>query len=206
MIAVSYIFLFIFSWIYIGQPYYLKIQFLGVNFLLLKPFKSLKMILFYYVIVGIICFILMIYGTILLQMSVFCKKTAPILYNYTLFLLFISWMSFVVIFIYAIKLYFGKTISNFVKESTRSETLDEIENRIFLKKFNEYDLNSEGVVTREEMKKILESIAIYIPDEEIKSLADTFDPDNTGMIPFDPFYAWFKEMNKEAEYKENEDD
>ena len=157
-IAVCYIFLLVFTWVYMGDTITCTIPALGVDFVLFSPFKSLRWISFYYFLVGVFSFIVWIIGTILLQLSVFCEATAPGLYKFTVFLIVTYWMGFVIVILLLTKFFFGSNIAKMIKETPRASTIDEVEERLFRAKFDQYDLEKENRIPNEKVPLVLEDL------------------------------------------------
>lgn len=205
-IAVCYIFLMIYTWIFIGDTIRYTNQSLGLDIKILVPFKSLRFLMTMYFLVALLSFIIWIVGTILLNLSVFCAKTAPLLYNYSKFLVGIYWFGFAVYAIYAVKLVFGVRIVKLFKETTREVTVDEVEEKLFRRQFNLLDPEGEGRIPHESVPKLLEALGVFVPEAEQKTLIQTFDPDKTGFCGFDEMAAWFKKLNAELNDKPGIDD
>lgn len=198
-IATCYLFLLVFSWVYMGEEMSLQIKWLDIDMVVLRPFKSMKWIMYSYLGLFVMNFIIGIYGSFIMSLAVFCAPTAPMLYKFSLFILAISWIFFFTMVAYCVKFFLGNRIAAFIQEQTRTETMEEVEERIFRKKFNLFDPEKEDKVKREDFPKILQELGVFVPDEEISTLADTFDPEQSGYIPYQPFYDWFKDMNKKAD-------
>lgn len=198
-VATGYIYLLIFSWVYMGETMSINISALGVNRVILAPFKSLKWVMGAYLGVGILSFIFAIVGAIILSLAIFCKDTAPTLYNYSLFLLVINWIGFFVIGFYLVRLFFGGRIATIIKQTTRTETMQEVESRLFKRKFEEFDVQKEGRVPRDVMNQILEGLGVFVPEDERDQLAKTLDPEDSGFIAYEVFLKWFKELSSEAD-------
>ncbi len=182
-----------------GEDMSLQIKWLDIDMVILRPFKSMKWIMYFYFGLFVMNFIVAIYGTFLMSLAIFCAPTAPMLYQFSLFILSIFWIFFFTIIAYSIKFFFGHRISSFIQEQTRAETLEEVEERIFRKKFSIFDPEKEDKIKREDVPKILQELGVFVPDDEIITLSDTFDPERSGFVAYQPFYDWFKELNKKAD-------
>eukprot|EP01040_Poterioochromonas_malhamensis_P001916 gene1916-2050_t len=196
-IAVCYLFLLVFTWVYLGDDIYLKIPSLGINQRVLKPFRSMKWIIGIYLALGGMNFLISIIGTVLVQLSSFCVSTAPKVYQFSLFLVCMFWILFFIAGLYSVKLFFGTTLVKLIKEQTREETLEEVEERIFKKQFQQFDPELKQLISREDFPKLLQVLGIFVPEEEVNQLIDTLDSENTGFLPYDAVYSWFKEITKE---------
>lgn len=192
-------FLVVYSWLFIGDTISLVIPALSIDMVVLTPFKSLKFVTGMYFVLAVFSFIVWIVGTILLQLSVFCESTAPVLYQYSLFLIAIYWMGFIITVLYVIKLFCGNNITKMIKESTRASTIDEVEDRIFRKKFAEYDKLKEEKINIEDLIPLLEGLGVFVPPEEQEALKHTLDEEETGYVRFKSLYAWFKKLNADMD-------
>lgn len=194
-IAISYLFLLVFSWVYLGDKIRLNIPFFKINRQILAPFTSLKWIMIFYLIIAVVSFIVWIVGCALLSLSVFCSMTAPVLYSYTLFLVVSYALSAFIVVGYILKLKFGNSIMSLVKEQMRQPSQEELEERIFRKKFAEFDKDMEYKISSADMPPLLQILGVYVPEEEIPALTKTLDRQNTGFIEFDDLFAWFRKIN-----------
>lgn len=190
-------FLLVFTWVYLGDDIYLKIPSLGINQRVLKPFRSMKWIIGIYLALGGMNFLISIIGTVLVQLSSFCVSTAPKVYQFSLFLVCMFWILFFIAGLYSVKLFFGTTLAKLIKEQTREETLEEVEERIFKKQFQQFDPELKQLISREDFPKLLQVLGIFVPEEEVNQLIDTLDSENTGFLPYDAVYSWFREITKE---------
>mmetsp|Transcript_16052 Transcript_16052/g.17386 ORF Transcript_16052/g.17386 Transcript_16052/m.17386 type:complete len:132 (+) Transcript_16052:387-782(+) len=107
------------------------------------------------------------------------------------------WILFFIAGLYSVKLFFGTTLVKLIKEQTREETLEEVEERIFKKQFQQFDPEFKKLISREDFPKLLQVLGIFVPEEEVSQLVDTLDSENTGFLPYDAVYSWFKEITKE---------
>ena len=196
----------VFCWVYIGDTYKLSIPAFGIEITILSPFKSLKFVVFAYLVVAVISFIVWIIGSVLLQLAVFCIATSPGLYQFTLFLVVLYWMGFIISFLFVVKLFFGSNIAAMIKESTRASTIDEVEERIFRAKFDSYDPEKESKIPNDKVPLLLEDLGVFVPPEELDDLIQTLDDEETGFIEFKPLLAWFRKLNAEMEGQEGNND
>lgn len=194
-IGVSYVFLLVFTWVYMGDEIRLTIPIINFDRVIMKPFRSLKWIMMSYAVIGFIAFIIGIYGAFILSLASFCKSTSPELYQFSLFVVALFWTGFFVVIAYGVKFFYGTKISTMIKEKIREETMEEVENRLVRSKFLEYDKTKEEKIKREDLPKVLQSLGMFVPEEEHDHLADTLDPDRSGFISFKPFADWFKAVN-----------
>jgi len=182
-----------------GQKLRLTIKLMGIDRNILAPITSMKWLMTYYAILGFTTFIVWIVGSVLLKLGVFCVTTAPELYAYTLFLVAAYWMGFIWVILYLIKLNYGSNIVGMLKEQMKAPSMNELEDRIFRKQFNEFDKEKEGKVATSDLPALLQSLGVYVPDAEIPALQKTLDPSGSGSITFDEMNVWFKRVNGAAE-------
>ncbi len=197
-IAVSYLFLIIYSWVWLGDAFYFSIDFLGIKKAILYPFQSMKWLMFYYFVIFMTIMIVMAVGTALLRLGALCVQTTPKLYSFLAFVLTIYWIMFVVIVAKLISLVFGSSIVSFIKEKTSAPSQNELEERIFRKKFAEFDKDKQQEIQAVDFPQLLQELGVYIPDEEQPALLRTLDPEKSGKITFDNMFEWFQKLNAQA--------
>lgn len=188
-----------FSWVYLGEDVSLRISALDIDMVVLRPFRSMKWIMYFYAALLFMNVVVAIYGAFLTAQSIFCKNTAPMLYKFSLFLLVTFWLGFFIFIAYCVKFFFGDKITSMIKEKMREDTLEEAEERIFRRTFDDFDPEKENKVRREDIPAILQSLGVFVPDEEIVTLADTLDPQKAGVIEYQAFFDWFKDLNRKAD-------
>lgn len=193
-IGLSYVFLLVFTWVYMGDTVRLTISMINVDRVLLRPFRSLKWIMMAYGAIGFAAFVVGIYGAFILSLSSFCSKTSPQLYTFALFVVVLFWLGGAVVAGYLIKLTYGTRISKLIKENAREETMDEVEGRLVRSKFMEYAAGGDSIA-RGDLGKVLQALGMFVPAEEQDHLADTLDPSGSGSIAFRPFKDWFAAVN-----------
>lgn len=198
MIVVAYLFLLIYSWIWLGDEFYFEIEVLNFKRIILWPFQSMKWLMFYYLIIFFTAMIVMAVGTFVLNNAALCVTTTPKIYSFVGFTLAIFWIMFTVIVIKMIGLAFGSSIVSFIKEKTTAPSQGELEERIFRKKFAEFDKDKEGQIDAGDFPQLLQELGVYVPDEEQPALLRTLDPDKTGKITFDSMQVWFQKLNAQA--------
>jgi hypothetical protein len=195
-VAICYLFLLVYSWLFIGDKFVVKWDFMfKYQFTLAYPYQSLKWLMIFYTIIGFTSWIVWIVGTVLLNSSFLCVSTAPKLYSYTLFLVACYWLGFVIIILSLINIMYGDRIQDFIKAQLTGASQSELEERIFRKKFLEFDKEKTDRISKEDGPALLMGLGIYVPDEELPALMKSFDPDNSGFIRFEIIYDWFKKMS-----------
>lgn len=203
--AVCYLYLMVFTWVYIGDDINLNLPSLGIHLAILRPFKSLKYVVLAYTVLAIMSFIVWIVGSVLLNLSIFCVSTAPELYQFAQFLVVIYWLGFIITAIFVVKFFFGSNIAKMIKESTRASTIDEVEEKLFRAKFDMYDPEKENRISVENVPPMLEDLGVFVPPEELEALIQTLDEEGTGFIDFKPLLHWFRKLNAEMDAQDNGD-
>jgi hypothetical protein len=178
---------------------YIDIPLLGFKRQILAPFKSLKWVIGFYSFLAIFYGIVGIVGAVIVSLAVFCEATAPELYTYSLYLLIMNWLGIFVIIVYIIKLFFGNTIATMIKEAAREETMEEVESRLFKRAFDECDPSKEGRIKREDLNTVLRAVGVFIPEEEVAQLMETFDSEQSGYITYDVLNTWFRSLSQDAD-------
>jgi hypothetical protein len=201
-IAVCYIYLLVFTWVYLGDNMYIDIPAFSFKRQILYPFKSLRWVMTAYLVVAIILFIVAIIGAAIMSLAIFCEATAPGLYKYSLFLVTLDWVGMFITVVYLIKTSFGGQIAQFIVDKTKEDTVSDVEVRIFKKKFDDIDTEETGKISRENGQKLLQNLGIFIPEEEIGQLMDTLDPTQSGEIQYETFLQWFQALSAEADEAE----
>lgn len=157
-IAVCYLFLLVYTWIFLGDTIRLQIQLIGVNIVLLAPFTSLQWLMGFYGVLGITSFVVWCVGSSLLSSASLCITTAPLLFSYATFLIAIYWLGFCIVIIYSIKLFYGDVIAAVIKEQVRPPTMAELEDRVFCKAFADFDKAKENRMANEDVSKLLQAL------------------------------------------------
>jgi Ca2+-binding EF-hand superfamily protein len=98
-----------------------------------------------------------------------------------------------------IKLFYGDFLSKIIKENVRAPTATELEDRIFRKSYAQFDKEREGHISREDVGNLLQTLGVYIPENELPALLSSFDPAETGIVKFEVLYDWFKQLNAVAD-------
>jgi hypothetical protein len=201
MVVVSYLFLFVYTWVFLGDTITMQVPILDKEVVLFRPFRSLKFLIFYYLIIGFISWIVMIVGTYLysLQTTVLCAETAPLLYYYTGLVVGVYWTGWVIVMLILINMKFGGDILEKWRMFMKEPTVEELEEKIFRKKFSEFDKEKNGFITVADLPAIITELGAYVPEEELPDLMASLDPLQKGKIAFDDLLLWFQRMNAKAD-------
>jgi hypothetical protein len=161
-VAVCYLYIILYSWIYIGDTIKVRIPLTQVYVTVCRPFQSIRWLISYYVLIGFVSFLIWIIGSVLLDQAAICATTAPALYNYTLFLVVLYWLGFCITMLYIVKLFYGDVISAAVMEQVRAPTIGELEDRIFRKSFLKFDRLREEKISHNDVPKLLQTLGSYV--------------------------------------------
>ena len=205
---VSYVFLMVYSWAFIGVKVWCVIPFAGIGFFILKPFTKLKVLMVWYFFVFMLSFIVWIVGTALLDLSVFCEATAPELYRFSAFLVVTYWIGFCVIVIYMIKKRFGKILRAVFDNTRQGPTVEDMEEKIFRKEFKKLDTRKKGSLNPDFLPELFKKVGVYIPDEQLSGVITKVGLNDAEELDFYPLLNWFREYNQQtsAYANTNEDD
>jgi hypothetical protein len=199
-----YIFLLVYSWSWMGFKLMWKIPYTTREVTLFAPFTSVKYLAWVYGILGFTCFIVWIVGASLQTLSIFCLETSPSLYSYTLYLNAVFWLGFCIVALVVIQKEYGEAIMAYVASQIEEPNQDELEEKIFRKKFNEYDNEKNGTLNGDQLSAFITDLGIYIPENDLPGLIQSLDTKGDGKLSFSKLQAWFKKVNSRA--NETEDD
>ncbi len=198
-IVVCYLFLLIYSWLWLGETIYIEISIIDFKRPLLKPFSSIKWLMAYYVVIFFTAMIVFATGSAILTNASLCVNTTPKLYSYVSFILGIYWLMFAVTIFFTVKQAFGANIAKLIVDTTKGPSQTELEERIFRKTFSDFDVDKESTIAAGDFPAFLIKLGLYIPEEEQPALLRTLDPDQTGKVAFDPALEWYLKMSAAAD-------
>jgi len=198
VVVVCYMFLLVYTWVFLGDRIIVEIPFTTKKVCVLAPYTDIKWLGGVYLILLITSFIVWIVGSYMLQLSKFCRVTSPLLYSFTLFTVAFYWLGFIIVVIMLFKMKYGQQLIDAVAEQLKEPTEAELEEKIFRKKFNEYDKDKVGTLPRESLPAFLQDLGVYVPDEEMPGLLEKLDSKGDGKIVFNKLQAWFKQVNAQA--------
>lgn len=198
-VGISYLFVLLYTWVFLGDTFRLKIPIFDLNFPILVPFSSLQWLLVIDVILFFVSFIVWCVGTSILKNGYLCALSAPALYSYTVFIVAIYWLGFCITIIYIVKLFYGDFLTKMIKEQVRAPTIAELEDRVFRKAYNQFDKEREGHISKDDVGNLLQVLGVYVPENELPALLTSFDPTESGIVEFDALYEWFKQLNSSAD-------
>lgn len=198
MIVVGYLYILLYSWIWLGDEFYIEFELLSIKACILWPFQSMKWLMAYYIIIFFTAMIVMAVTTAVWNLAALCINTTPKLYSFVSFCIVIWWIIFTVILVKVGGIVFGASLLRIIQEKTTAPSQNELEERIFRKKFAELDRDKEGVIDASDFPQLLQELGVYIPDEEQPALLRTLDPDKSGKITFDSMFEWFQKLNNTA--------
>lgn len=196
--AVCYIFLMVYSWAFVGLKVWFSIPFTGLGFYILKPFSKLKILMIWYFVVFFLSFIVWIVGTSLLDLSVFCVTTAPLLYRFTAFLVVTYWLGFCVMMIFLIKKRFGAFLRTMFDTARAGPTVEDMEERIFRKEFKKLDVRKKGSINPDFLPELFKQTGVFVPEDQMAGVVAKVGKNDADEIDFYPLLNWFREYNRQT--------
>ena len=159
-VAVGYLYLIVFSWIFLGDEIRLPI----VNWPILMPFTSLKWVVTFFSIIGIASFVINCIGTYEVIFGIFCSATAPVLYNYSCFIVAFYWVGFFVVAFTYIKMTLGKEIRGTLQAVQQDLGVGPNkmtpQEEIFKAKFDEFDVNKTNTMPKSSLRQLTAGLDI----------------------------------------------
>lgn len=194
-VVISYLFLLIYSWVWLGDTIYLEIKLIDFKKAILWPFSSIKWLMAYYIVIFFTSMIVFAIGSAILNNAALCVSTTPRMYSYVSFILGVYWLMFSIIVFFTIKQAFGANIAKAIVSATTAPSQSELEERIFRKKFAEFDVEKDSTIPNTDFPAFLQALGVYVPEDEQPALLLTLDPEKTGKVAFDPALEWFLKMS-----------
>lgn len=194
-VVVCYLFLLVYSWLWLGDTLYIEWKMVDFKKAVLWPFTSIKWLMAYYVVIFFTSMIVFAVGTSILSAAELCVSTTPRLYSYVSFICGIYWLMFSIIVFFTIKQAFGANIAKAIVSATSAPSQNELEERIFRKKFAEFDIEKDSTIPNVDFPAFVQALGAYVPEDELPALILTLDPEKTGKVPFDPALEWFLKMS-----------
>lgn len=168
-VVLCYLFLLVYTWVFLGDRIIVKVPFTTKEVCLLAPYTNLKWLMWVYAVLFVTSFIVWIVGSAMLQLSRFCAVTQPLVYSFTVYLVTVYWIGFCIVSIMIFKMKYGKFVMDQLAEQMREPTEAELEEKIFRKKFNEYDKDKTGVLPRESLPTFLQALLCAHPNCSVDS-------------------------------------
>jgi hypothetical protein len=192
-IVIGHFQLLIYSWTFLGDTISVRIPIIEKDWVIMKPYRSLRFLIFYYFIIFIITFcVFTAFGVIMMNPeTALCAETTPGLYSFVSFVLAVWWIGFFICMGILIEKKFGGDLKKMYNRLTREATEEEVSERVFRKKFAEFDKEKVGYITREDLPHIIGELGVYIPDEELPDLMTSLDPKQEGNVQLDVLLEWF---------------
>jgi hypothetical protein len=196
---ICYIFLMVFVWTFIGEKVWVGIPFTSSGFHILIPFTSLKWVILFYGVIGFFSFIFWCVGAGLVSLGVFCVTTAPLLYNFALFLVVTYWIGFFIVCVYLINFKWGEELKNAVLYSTATPSLQEAQEKIFRREFKKYDFSNNGRISKDDLIPFFVNVGVFVSEEEFPKVVDELEPNDDGEINIHVLLGWYKEYNAKTD-------
>ena len=159
-VAVGYLYLVVFSWIFLGDEIRLPI----VNWPILMPFTSLKWVVTFFTIIGIASFIINCVGTYEIIFGIFCADSAPVLFNYSCFIVAFYWIGFFVVAFTYIKMTLGREIRGTLEAVQQDLGVGPNkltpQEEVFKAKFDEFDVNKTNTIPKSSLRQLTAGLDI----------------------------------------------
>lgn len=192
-VVLSYIFLLIYTWAVIGDEIYITIPYTTLRFRILRPFRSLKELGLYYILIFLVSFFLWAIGSSFVASAIFCSRTAPDLYQFALFVCVIYWLIFFCVIGYFIKLKYGHLIGELTTSALREKTNLELEEIIFKREFFKIDKSKTYYMQVDDVPLFITNLGIPLPPNEIdNAIKNDFPPDDEGKCDYYKILHWFR--------------
>lgn len=185
----------IFTWTFIGEKVWVTIPYTSNGFYLLTPFTSLKYVFAYYGVLGFLSFVFWAAGTALLNLSIFCEKTAPMLYSFTTFLVVSYWIGFFIIGSYLIHMKWGQDIKDALLSTVAGPSLQEAQEKIFRREFKKFDYQGKGRIHKDDLPTFFVDVGVFVNNEDMPQVLDELQADGDGNINLYILLGWYKEYN-----------
>jgi hypothetical protein len=111
----------------------------------------------------------------------------------------VYWLGFIITALTIIHKKYGDAIAEYIANQMEQPDQGELEEKIFRKKFNEYDEEKNGTLDKEKLSAFITDLGIYIPEEDMPGLIQNLDSKGDGKLTFNKLQAWFKKVNAQAD-------
>lgn len=196
-IALGYLFLLVYSWVFIGDTIKYK------QYTLLSPFASLHSLIVWYRILSIASLICFGIGTFYLKLSSFCIDTTPTMYYYSYTIIVMYWLGAAIVAFQIIKIHYGLNFIQSVKNYDKF-TAEDVEADIFAKKFNMFidKKKSTFEIPSSSLGPLLKELMVPATEEDLVQWQKMLDVRGTGVITKDVLLLWYQQrMSKERSGK-----
>ena len=185
VIALSYLFLAVYSWIFIGNPVVVR------GFTIVSPFTSLASVLLWYAFLGLGSLLCFGIGTWYLLQSKYCAQTAYTLYSYSYTIIIIYWIILAVIIFKVMQISCNLSLSRIIG-SFEDPDIQEIEADYFNVKFNLFvdKQKSNLEIPTTAFPQLLVELQIEATEDEIKQFTRVLD--SNGVISKDTLFEWYR--------------
>jgi hypothetical protein len=185
-IATAYLFLFVYSWIFVGHEFKIR------NIVLLSPFTTLSSLVKWYSILLCGSTINFGVGTIYVIQSSFCANTSPSLYYFSYTIICGYWIILLITVATAIKKYFNISLVESIK-SYDNVTVQDIQSKLFNEKFKLFVVKGARSyeIPTTSFGPLLAELYISATVEDITQWTKMLDPSGGGVISKDVLYKWY---------------
>lgn len=203
----SYIFLLIYTWAVFGDEIYVHIPWTTMKYRILRPFQSLKELGMYYIVIFLVTFFLWSIGSSFVASAIFCERTAPDLYKFSMFICVIYWLIFFCFAGYFIKLKFGFLIGDMAAAAMREKTNLELEEVIFKREFFKIDTRKTYYIHVEDVPLFITNLGIPMPPDDVdQAIKNSFPPDDVGKCDYYKILKWFRAFTAATDQGYGNDD
>ena len=185
VVALSYLFLAIYSWIFIGDPIEIR------GFLLFTPFTSLASVVIWYTLIGLASLVCFGIGTLYIVHSQFCAVTAPTLYYYSYTVIILYWIIVFITFFNICKISCNLSIVRLMGKF-HDPTIQEMEADFFDAKFNLFIDKQKSTleIPTSSFPQLLYELQIEATEDDIHQFTKLLD--SNGIITKEVLYEWYR--------------
>lgn len=149
--------------------------------------RILNILIFLYLIIGI-------FGTYCLSTSQkSCQKTH--VFKLSLFLIIIYWLHVTLTLIK----YLNSSVTKNLTLNWKQKAVDidsvELQERVFQKAFVKFDQNNDMKIAKDDVLSLIQSLGIYIADEDLSKTMLTINPFDEKYLSYDHMYKWYSSVN-----------
>uniref|UniRef100_A0A7S1UFN2 EF-hand domain-containing protein n=1 Tax=Phaeomonas parva TaxID=124430 RepID=A0A7S1UFN2_9STRA len=194
-IVVSYLFLMLYAWLFLGFKWDLKIM--SRKYPVLRPIPNLAVLCTLYAILAVVTVPVFAYGAWSLSDS-YCLDSVPTIYSFASFITIVYFCIATVHVGVVLTMACAATARNAAitgvdsimdarRHSTNNSMLEAAK-----KRFLEYDKDGSGELNKRELKKLLREVNKDLTTEEIANAVELLDESGDGMISLEEFLNFCK--------------
>lgn len=202
-VIVSYLFLFVFTWVFMGTTVQLKLPFKTLT--LMKPFSKLNTVGVLYSLIGIISIPIFMVGTIWASAAQVCTETSPILYSFSILISVVYWIMFITIVAYLVKIKLilkrggggggAKYSAGGDGGGAASSQHEKGSEGWFREKFENVSGDSK-VIESADVGTLLSQCELTVGEDALSKLLDDLDGRGSGDIGFLDLWGYYQKNSK----------